>query len=64
MLQWSLICSFNPVTSEASANYINYILCVTFAMDSITIGYNLAISPMKFGDIQLKLIERKKLGWW
>ena len=32
--------------SGASANYINYILCMTFAMESITIGYNLAISPV------------------
>ena len=32
--------------SGIGANYINYILVVTFGMESITIGYNLAISPV------------------
>jgi len=33
-------------TSGIGANYINYILVITFGMESITIGYNLAISPI------------------
>ena len=32
--------------SDIKANHINYILCVTFGMESITIGYNLSISPL------------------
>jgi len=27
-------------------NYLNWILCITFGMESITIGYNLAVSPI------------------
>ena len=33
-------------TSGIGANYINYILVITFGMESITIGYTLAISPV------------------
>ncbi len=33
-------------TSAIGANYINYILLITFGVESITIGYNLAISPV------------------
>jgi hypothetical protein len=32
--------------SGMGANYLSYILCITFGMESITIGYNLAISPI------------------
>lgn len=30
----------------ASPNYITYVLCITFGMEAITIGYNLAVSPI------------------
>lgn len=33
-------------TSAIGANYINYIFLLTFGVESITIGYNLAISPV------------------
>jgi hypothetical protein len=32
--------------SGMGANYLSYILCITFGMEAITIGYNLAISPI------------------
>ena len=33
-------------SSGASPNYITYVLCFTFGMEAITIGYNLAVSPI------------------
>jgi hypothetical protein len=32
--------------SGMGANYLSYILCITFGMEAITIGFNLAISPI------------------
>lgn len=32
--------------SGMGANYLSYALCVTFGMEAITIGYNLAVSPV------------------
>lgn len=33
-------------TSAIGASYINYVFLITFGVESITIGYNLAISPV------------------
>ena len=32
--------------SGMGANYLSYVLCITFGMEAISIGYNLAISPI------------------
>jgi hypothetical protein len=32
--------------SGMGANYLSYMLCITFGMEAITIGFNLAISPI------------------
>jgi hypothetical protein len=32
--------------SGMGANYLSYVLCITFGMEAISIGYNLAITPL------------------
>ena len=32
--------------SNVEANYLNYMLCMTFGIESITIGFNFAVSPI------------------
>jgi hypothetical protein len=32
--------------SDVEANYLNYMLCMTFGIESITIGYNFSVSPI------------------
>lgn len=33
------------------ANYLSYALCITFGMEAITIGYNLAVSPIYIQEV-------------
>lgn len=37
--------------SGMGANYLSYVLCFTFGMEAVTIGYNLAVSPVYITEV-------------